>query len=139
MGKGMFYNKQYHEVRGYRMSDYSVSDVSDIAKENYYALAMAIIKGWSAEYCLARMGIGTARKEYEHKVEPPYMQVANLVYALNKFCGLTYYEIAKRTNITYNLVREGVMFKAGRRRRRRYASRYDTSESRRSKSAMAYE
>lgn len=138
MGRTL-YRKHYEEIRGYRMSDHSVSDISEIAKENYYALAMAIINGWSAEYCLIRMGIGAEKKEYTYKVEPPYQQISTFVYALNKFCGMSYYEISKVTKIAYHLVRDGVMFKSGKRRKRKNASRYETSTSRRSKPAMAYE
>lgn len=122
MGKG-YQRKSYHEVRGYRMSDHTVSDISDIAKENYYALAIAVIKGWSTDYCLAQMGVAADRKEYTRKSEAPFMQSANLSYVLNKICGLSYTAITKCTNISYNVVRDGVIFVAGKRQKRTKAKK----------------
>lgn len=122
---GRLYGKHYEEVRGYRLGDVSVTDFSDVAKENYYALACSILKGWSAEYSLAKMGIGVTKKEYERKKEAPFMITANLAYVLNKFCGLSYKEASIATGIGYHLIRDGVMFVAGKRRKRNNASRFN--------------
>jgi hypothetical protein len=117
---GRIYAPKFHEVRGYRMSDHTVSDISDIAKENYYALAMCLITGWKPDYCLGKMGLLKDRKEYKYKKLPPYLVHANVSYILNKFCGLSYPEVAKALKISVNVTRDAIYHLQGRKRVRKY-------------------
>jgi hypothetical protein len=117
---GRIYEPKYHEVRGFRLSDNSVTDMADIAKENYYALAICLITGWKPDYCLGKMGLLRDRKKYEYKQEPPYKKWANASYVLNVICGYSYKEVAKLLKISVSIARDGVYHIQGRRRVRTY-------------------
>lgn len=124
MGKGRHHQKNYHEIRGYRLSDININE-NDVAKENYYALAIAVCTGLSTDSCLAKMGIGVDRKEYNRKQEAPFIATANISYVLNVICGMTQRDISLSINKGYWLVRDGINYIRGIKRKRRNASRLD--------------
>lgn len=117
----MFYTNTYQEIRGYRLQD--MNRIQHPAKENWYALAISIIKGYTVDYSLSRMGVNPQKRPYARKKTSKYQEVANIAYIIHTICGFGYNDTAKLLNKSWSIIRDAVAFAQGQKRVRHNASR----------------
>lgn len=128
----MLWQSSYHEVRGYRLQD--LSRITHPAKENYYALAISIIKGYTVEYSLSKMGVQIKPRAYKRKKLARYQEIATIAYIIHTICGFGYNDTSKLLNRSWSQVRDAIAFAQGKKRVRyknnRMQDRYQPIERR---------